>query len=511
MAIDGLFILNIAKKLQKNIKDARINKVFMLSNNEYIFDLYKPNLKENLFISVNQNYSYLSLTSKKYSYSNDIFHFHSILKKHIENFYIENVEQINFDRIIRLTLRGKNDIGIEVKKHFYIELMGRYNNLILTKEDDIIIDSLHRLPFIEEGKRIILPGYSYSTPFMEKKKNPLKEKFYDENLSLSKQFYGISSFLEKILLNEIEKKSFNIIIDEIINSETLYYNEKEFHLLPFPSYEKKEKLFEGLNNYFSTKADQDRINRKSSDIKRLISNYKITDSDNAHIYKEYGEILFTYASSYQRGMNKIFIDEIGIEIPLDSTKNLTMNANNYFKLYKKKTNSKKHLEEQIKIVKEELEYFLDLEVQLKTTDLNVIDEIIMELKEQNYLKQVANNKKKAKKISLLEFEGFNSKIYVGRNNLQNEYLTFKLAKPNDLFLHVKDYRGAHVVISNYQNDEETLRQAAELAAKYSSAGLSSSVPIDYTKVKYVKKLPASKPGKVILSNYKTIYIDPKNS
>ncbi len=523
MGIDGLFIANIAKKLNTSLKGARINKILMLSNNEYLFDLYKPNLKENLFISVNQKYSHISLTTKKYSFSNDIFHFHTLLRKHLENYYIEEIKQINFDRLIQITLNGKNDIGQTTTKYLYIELMGRYNNIILTKNDNIIIDSLYRLPFISPTKRIILPSYSYEFPHIEEKKNPLESNFYDENITLSKQFYGISSFTEEIIKQNLKTNSFSQIINNIINSNTLFYNENDFYLLPFTNHHHEESLFEGLNNYFSTSSNNDRIVRKSADITRLINSYKKKlilkleklenekkESENASIYKEYGEILFTYPSYYQKGSNKIYIPDLELEIPLDPTKDLTTNANNYFKTYKKKINSKKYLEQQIDLAKEEYDYFLDLERQIKTDDLTTIDQIIEELKEQNYLKQVAKTKKKEIKIKLLEYEIGNSKIYVGRNNLQNEYLTFKIAKPNDLFLHVKDYRGSHVVISNYQNDEHTLREAAKLAALYSSAKSSSSVPVDYTKIKYVKKCPNSKPGKVLMTNYKTIYIDPEN-
>lgn len=524
MAIDGLFILNISLKLNDVLKGARINKVLMLSNNEYLLDLYKPNLNNNLFISVNSKYSYVSLTNKKYTYSNDILHFHTILKKHIENFYIEEVAQVNFDRIIKFSLYGKNDIGLPISKYLYVELMGRYNNIILTKDDNTIIDSLYRLPFIEEGKRIILPGHIYSCPHIEQKKNPLTESFYNEDVALSKQFYGISIFCENIIYQNLKNYSFNEIIQNIVTSNQLYFNNQNFYLLPFEGHNTQESLFEGLTQYFSSIADTDRIKRKASDINRLINSYKkkliikqekleneLKDSENAFIYKEYGELLFTYASHYKRGMNKIYIEEMETEIPLDSTKDLTTNANNYFKTYKKKITARKYLEEQLKIVKEEYEYFIDLERQINTDDLTVIDEIIEELKEQKYLKQTGKVKKKPTKIKLLEEKSENSIIYVGRNNLQNEYLTFKIAKPNDLFLHVKDYRGSHVVISNYQNDEKTLRKAAKLAVKYSSANLSSSVPVDYTKVKYVKKAPSSKPGKVLMTNYKTIYIDPDNN
>lgn len=523
MGIDGLFIANITKKLNCLLKGARINKILMLSNNEYLFDLYKPNLKENLFISVNQKYSYVNLTNKKYTFSNDIFHFHTLLKKHLENYYIEEVKQINFDRLIQLTLSGKNDIGQTVTKYLYIELMGRYNNLILTKEDNTIIDSLYRLPFISETKRIILPSYTYEFPRIEEKKNPLESNFYDENITLFKQFYGISSFSEKIIKENLKNNTFSQIIEKIINSNTLFYNDEDFYLLPFSNYQKEENLFEGLDSYFSTSANKDRIKRKSADITRLINSYKKKlilkqeklesekeESENASIYREYGEILFTYPSYYQKGANKIYIPELKIEIPLNPTKDLATNANNYFKTYKKKINSKKYLEKQLEILKEEYDYFLDLERQIKTDDLTIIEQIIEELKEQKYLKQVSKTKKKETKIKLLEYNIGNSKIYVGRNNLQNEYLTFKIAKPNDLFLHVKDYRGSHIVITNYQNDEKTLREAAKLAAIYSSAKQSSTVPVDYTRIKYVKKCPNSKPGKVLMTNFKTIYIDPND-
>ena len=152
-------------------------------------------------------------------------------------------------------------------------------------------------------------------------------------------------------------------------------------------------------------------------------------------------------------------------------------------------------------------------MQLQTLDTDVIEQIILELKEQNYLKDTTkkkDNKKKNIKFNILTKESSNgTKISIGRNNLQNEHLTFKVAGINDIFLHVKDHRGAHVIIHNYQGDEETLREAANYAALYSKAKQSSSVPVDYTPVKFVHKINGGKPGKVLLKQYKTIYIDPE--
>lgn len=532
MGFDGLFIHRITKLLNQDIVGSRVNRVGLISNNEFLLNLYNPKLKKDLLITVNQNFTHITLTNKHYTYSTEQVHFHALLKKHLEGAYIEEVSQVNFDRIVKIVFKYTDEIGNQVHKHLYLEMMGKYNNLVLTKGDDVILDSLHRLPYIDDTKRVILPSIIYTAPKMAEKKNPFELEDDYTSDDMINDVYGISRMLESILNENRENGiSYNQSLNMLLESTKLYYNDKDFHLLSSSKFEKEEDIYEGLTNFYDEKAEIDRAKRKSSDANRVVTSLitkirnklvkleeELHTSENASIYRQYGEALYAvYSSTYKKGDSSIQVEDYEndcmITIPLDTKKDLQENAAAYFKKYKKTKASIEHINEQISIAKEELSYLEDLELQLQTLDTDVIEQIILELKEQNYLKDTVkknNNKKKNIKFNILSITSSNgTKISIGRNNLQNEHLTFKIAGINDIFLHVKDHRGAHVIIHDYKGDEETLREAANAAAFYSKARLSSSVPVDYTPVKYVHKIPGAKPGKVLLKQYKTIYIDPE--
>ena len=364
---------------------------------------------------------------------------------------------------------------------------------------------------------------------MAAKKDPmyLEENYKDDDLI--NNVYGISRTLETILKEK--EVSYKKAIEQLMNSSTLYYNDKDFHLLGSSIFDKTSSIYEGLENFYAEKEEIDRAKRKSAQANKTVSslltkiknkiiklNDELKESESSDIYRKYGELLYSsYDTNYQKGDNNITLidyeNDTKVSIPLDSKKSLQENAQNYFKKYKKIKASIEHINQQLDIAKEEESYLEDLLIQLQTLDTEVIEQIILELKEQNYLKDTTkkNNTKKSKiKYNILtKTSSTGTKISIGRNNLQNEHLTFKIAGINDIFLHVKDHRGAHVIIHDYKGDEETLREAANYAALYSKAKQSSSVPVDYTPVKYVHKMNGGKPGKVLLKQYKTIYIDPE--
>ena len=527
MGFDGLFIHRITQLLNDDIKGSRVNRVGLISNNEFLFNLYNPRLKKDLLITVNQNFTHVTLTNKHYTYSTEQVHFHGLLKKHLEGAYIEEVSQVNFDRIIKIRFKCIDEIGNISYRNLYLEIMGKYNNLVLTKGDDTILDSLHRLPYIDDTKRVILPSIIYTAPKMNEKKNPfqLEDDFTSDNMT--NDVYGVSRMLESILNeNKINGTSYKETMNSLMNSKTLYYNDKDFHLLPYSTFDKQADIYDGLNIFYDEKEEIDRAKRKSADANRVVSSLitkirnklkkleeELRTNENSDIYRKYGELLYaTYSPIYRKGDSSIEVEdyenETIITIPLDSKKDIQENASAYFKKYKKTKASIEHINSQIEIANEELSYLEDLELQLQTLDTEVIEQIIMELREQNYLKDTVkknNNKKKNIRFNILSItSSTGTKISIGRNNLQNEHLTFKVAGINDIFLHVKDHRGAHVIIHDYKGDEETLREAANAAAVYSQAKYSSSVPVDYTPVKFVHKIPGGKPGKVLLKQYKTI-------
>lgn len=531
MSFDGLMFRRVCNLLDKEITNCNINRITQLTTTDFVFSLYKKDFRDRLLISTNNNASYITLTSSKFEDFIQPNHFLSILRYHFENGIIQSVQQMELDRIMKIQIKKTDELGISSIKNLYIELTGKMTNMILTKENNIIIDSLHRLGPITQ--RTIMPGAQYRLPPVQQLKDPAKDN-YDFTLNLSEQFFGFSKILEREVQFRLNNgESFCNIISEILTSKKLYVYEKDYHLIEFKHLNQEPKIFdwnEGIEYFYKSyqlksKKDEEtkslvkvvkkHIKHLSNKITKL--NAELDKADDCEMYREFGDFLFAYVEDLSAKKNSIRIkdddSQIDLTIPLDSKYSIKDNANKFYKKYQKLKTSKNILENQIYISKQDLEYFELLNIQIEDADKIELEQITKELSEQGYIGPIKNKGRKKKDIAYLP-ETFTAEdgtlISVGKNNLQNEYLTHTLAKYNEYFFHVKEYSGSHVIVhSTSMPSESTIRFAANLAAYYSKARHSSTVPVDYTLVKNVKKIPGGKPGTVIIKNYKTIYIDPK--
>ncbi len=530
MSFDGLMFRRITKLLADKIVGCSINRIVQLAANDFVLSLYRSDFRDKLIISTNNNASYITISSQKYEDFMPANHFMSVLRHHLEGGVIIAIEQMGLDRILCITVRIRDELGDYSCRHIYVELTGKMTNLILTWENDSIIDSLHRLGPITQ--RTIMPGAIYHLPPGMNLKDPLCEN-YSLNNDLSGQFYGFSKNLEKEVRYRIENgESFHSIIEQILTSNTIYVYRDDYHLLPLTHLASSPKEFpwdEGLVYYYNDfllkskrdEATKDLIKITKKEIKHLQTkiqklNTELDKAENSEKYLYYGNILFAYCEDIDIKKSSIIINDIEkneeVTIPLDEKYTIKENANKYYKKYQKLKTSRTIVAEQIELATIDLDFFEQMKIQIEDADKIELEQITNELTELGYIAKgkIKQRKKKETRYLPQEFVAPDgTKISVGKNNYQNNYLTNTMAKYNEYFFHVKSYSGSHVIVHTTEDmKESTIRYAANLAAYFSKARFSSSVPVDYTIVKNVKKIPSGKLGMVTLRNFKTIYINP---
>ncbi|MDD3422746.1 MAG: NFACT family protein [Bacilli bacterium] len=533
MAFDGLVFRRITTLVSKEVTNARIERIGALSSTDFAFELYNDGKRETLLLSMNPTASFFTIIPSEQRNYLPNEHFINLLHTHIEGGVIRSFKQCNLDRILEIEVSKRNDIGDFIPKKLYLEFLGRMTNLILVKEDGKIIDALHRMGPNEATKRTLYAGAEYRIPPLKEMQDPLSAT-YNPNLTYSTQFYGVSTLLEAEWNNEkYGTPEIHDFVQQLLNSTNIYIgtikNKKEFHLMPlhlFKGEYKTERWNQGIYNFYQGQLQDQQRNESSSELIPLIKKdltkaskkqtNLLQDYENAlkaPEYQKYADLLYTYADLEKTGLKSITIE--GITIPLNPALSVSKNATKYYDKYHKGKNAIIAIQEQIDIVKQLIEYFELLEIQVTDSDPKSLLEIKQELAEQGYLKKQAKpvKNKQKKTYNVMEFTSPDGiSIHVGRNNIQNDYLTFGLANYDEYFFHVKDFPGAHVIVhSNKPLSEATIRSAANLAAYYSKARFSSTVPVNYTQVKNIKKPKGYKFGQVILKSYKTIYIDPINA
>ncbi len=552
MAFDGVFTHYIVNELNEQLHYGRINKIYQISNYELIFLIRGHQQTHKLLCSIHPNYARCHITKENYPYPKEPPMFCMLLRKHLEGGRITKIEQKDNDRIVKFYIEHFNEMGDKDIKIFIVEVMGKHSNIILVNQKtNIIIDSLkHISPFLNSF-RTLQPGATYIHPpthdkvnfFLAKKEHFSNFLYDDTNLSkqLVQYFEGVSPLCAKelifdtILNNEGLYQSYNDFIDRLehhFNPSIIYTPKKTyFYLIPLKHIKGTIKTFSSLGDmldrYYFNKDKEERIKQQTQDLEKYIKNEleknknKLNNlntdlvlAKEALNYKVYGDLIIANSYHLKKGMTSLkatsYENNQEVTIELDPLKTPIENAKKYYHKYQKAKKAMGHLKKHMKLTKEEINYFEVLQEQIKSASLNDALEIRQELEEAHYLKRnISKKKKKKHKPQYEAYEIDGAIIYVGKNNLQNEYITHKLAHKTDYFMHVKDMPGAHVIIRYHEELTETIiRTAAQLAAYYSKGRLSSSVPVDYTLVKNIRKVPGSKFGFVTYDNQKTIYIDP---
>lgn len=559
MSFDGLFTKMMTKEISSALISGRINKIYQPYKNEILMLIRANGKNHKLLLSAHPSYARVQLTNESYDNPSEPPMFCMLLRKHLEGAIIENIYQIGLDRMICIEVKGRNELGDITYKKLIVEIMGRHSNILLIdKEKNTILDSIKHVSFAVNSHRAILPGQTYVLPPQQEKLDPFKLEENDIlrkidfntgklDKQLVEQFAGLSPLIAKEIVyrsglaNRITlPKTFLELIRQIeagvIQPSITSNNTKEsFYFLILEHMKGESKTFDflsgALDRFYFGKAERDRVKQQASDLERFIQNEKdknekkieklfstLEDAKKAEEYQLYGELLTANMYALQKGMKEIevinYYDENGatLLIPLDPLKSPSDNAQRYFSKYQKAKNSIDIVKEQIRLAKAEHLYFDSLQQQLMSASIRDIAEIREELVEGGYIRERQKKKSKNQNQVKPQVEAYRAsdgtEILVGKNNKQNDYLTNKLAGRDEIWLHTKDIPGSHVVIRSKDPEEQTILEAATLAAYYSKAKLSSSVPVDLTKVRYVKKPNGAKPGFVIYDNQQTIYVTP---
>lgn len=538
MAYDGIMMHRAINVLKEEMVGGRVNKIYQISKYELLFQVRANRKNIKFLLSCHPMYARLQLTNLQYPTPEQPNTLTMLFRKHLEGAYIKKIEQIGLDRICHILFSTHNDIGDYIEFHCYIEIMGKHSNIILTNQDLKIIDCLKRITPNMNSTRFLQPGALYQLPPINlDKQNPFKDPFIPSD-NLVKNYQGISPILSKEILYRIDQGSdFSDIIRELNSSSTIYLSKldtkEHFHLIPITHLQVEPiayDFFDGLDTHFHLIDQKDRIKQQTSNLLRFIQNeyhknitklHKLEktlfDSTNSDVYRIKGDLLFSNIELMQKGMHQITVDNYydnsRMTIDLDPRLSPKQNAKKYYTKYQKAKNSIMVLNEQIALTKKEIAYFDTLLTMLDNANYYDAIEIKEELEELGYLKKRLTKNKRINKKPKFEIyvTKDNIEICIGKNNLQNEYLTFKYASRYDTWFHAKDMPGSHIIVKGDILDEYTIRLASNLAAYYSKGKNSSSVPVNYTLVKHLKKISGAKPGQVIMDTYKTIYIDPDPS
>ncbi|MGR3763801.1 Rqc2 family fibronectin-binding protein [Rossellomorea sp. NS-SX7] len=557
MSFDGLFTRAMTLELKDEVLNGRINKIHQPYKNEIILIVRANGKNHKLLLSAHPSYSRVQITKEDYENPAVPPMFCMLLRKHLEGYIIEDIRQSDLDRMIVFEVKGRNEIGDVSYKQLIIEVMGRHSNIILVdKERNMILDSIKHISPSMNTHRTLLPGHEYVMPPQQDKGNPLEATAEDVLRALDfnagkldkqivQSFAGISPLFAKEVIHHaglgkqaaIAQSFLDLIGKSKENqvSPTLIIGEKEvFYWTALEHVEGEQLSFsslsELLDRFFHQKAARDRVKQQGNDLERFIRNERdknvnkieklkqtLKDAEQADRYQLLGELLTSNLYAVERGMTEVsvvnYYDEDGgsITIPLNPQKSPSENAQLYFSRYQKAKNAIEIVNEQIKKAEDEIIYLERLMQQLESASTKDVEEIREELEEEGYLRARKQSKKKKANVKpVLEkyISSDGTQILVGKNNKQNDYLTNKAAGKDDIWLHTKDIPGSHVVIKSTEPSEQTIKEAANIAAYFSKARESGSVPVDFTAVKQVKKPKGAKPGFVIYEGQQTVYVTP---
>ncbi|MBQ0036475.1 MAG: NFACT family protein [Firmicutes bacterium] len=530
MALDGIILSKIKQDLDTYLP-IKINRISETSKTEIVFNVFAGNKRTNLIMSFHSVFNHICLSDKNYTTYNDPSTFVMVLRKHLLNGFIYQIDQFDYDRYLIMHIKSKNELFDEKDYLLSVELMGKYANLILIDDSNKIIDALKKIPPYENAKRTILPGASFTYPDKQNKLNPFSDNEIDFDESLVKQLQGFSKILEQEIRYRMNSQKYEEIIEEIKKSNKLYItkcNEQiEYHIIPLTHISNNHEEWElqsGFDELYYENDEKERIKNIADDlfkiVKRQIKHYQtkvgklqesLIEADNMDYYRTCGDLLYTYSYLDKKGLKEIEVLDYNNEpvtIRLEPKYSIKDNANRYYNQYQKKRKGKVFIEEQIEIASNELEYLNSINEQLSLANYSDALDIQEELNKYGYIKKQVSKNKKKKKVNLYQVKVDDNTITFGKNNIQNDFLTFSFAKANYTWFHAKDYHGCHLVIDTDKPNEKAIRTCANLAALYSKGRYSSSVPVNYCLVKDIKKIKGFKPGFVSIKNYKTIYIDP---
>ena len=540
MSFDGFFLHHMVEELRRELVNGRIQKINQPFEQELVLQIRSNRQSHRLLLSAHPVFGRIQLTQTTFENPAQPSTFIMVLRKYLQGALIESIEQVENDRIVEITVSNKNEIGDHIQATLIIEIMGKHSNILLVdKSSHKILEVIKHVGFSQNSYRTLLPGSTYIAPPSTESLNPFTIK--DEKLfeilqtqeTTAKNLQSLFQGLGRDTANELE----NILVNEKLSTFRNFFSQEtkpcltETSFSPVPFSNQAGEPFASLSNlldtYYKDKTERDRVKQQASELIRRVENElqknrhklkkqekELLATDNAEEFRQKGELLTTFLHQVPNDQDQVILDNYytnqPITIALDKALTPNQNAQRYFKRYQKLKEAVKYLTDLIEETKATILYLESVETVLNQAGLEEIAEIREELIQTGFIRRRQREKiqKRKKPEQYLASDG-KTIIYVGRNNLQNEELTFKMARKEELWFHAKDIPGSHVVISgNLDPSDEVKTDAAELAAYFSQGRLSNLVQVDMIEVKKLNKPTGGKPGFVTYTGQKTLRVTP---
>lgn len=548
MALDGIYLSLLKKEILSRIQGFRVDKIHQPSKEELVFTFRTFDGPVKLLLSAKADCPRIQITTKGFENPKKPPMLTMLLRKHLGGAKLVDIIQDGFERILTLVFDAKNDLGDPVTFRLIIEIMGRYSNIILVNEKGMIVECVKRIDALKSSVREILPGIEYKLPPQQNKMNILSDDIVEiekaiqvldlkKSKAVSEVLQGVSPIVAREIENgmtlaELKRAVLNpepyvVFMDK--PKDFTFFKPKQYSDLC--QYIKFDTFSELIDYFYYEQVRIDRIKQRSNDLfhhlttlyersvrKAINRKNELKECEEKETYKIYGDLINANLHRLEKGalffdLENFYDNNRVVRIPADPTLTPVQNAQKYYKEYRKKQVAQSKLNDFIKEAEEEAQYLESVIDLLSRAETDAeISAIRAELYETGFISKRIDKNNKNKKLPPIHFkssEGFD--IYVGRNNVQNDMLTLKTAKNYDLWFHVKDAAGSHVIVTAVKDKpftDKLIRQAAMLAAANSKAASSSNVAVDYTIVKNVHKPNGAKPGMVIYNEYKTEYVTP---
>lgn len=556
MSFDGVFTHAMVRELKDQLVTGRISKIHQPYENEVVLVIRAQGKNRRLLLSAHPSYARIQLTEIAYTNPENPPNFVMMLRKHLEGAILEDIHQVENDRVVHFTFSKRDELGDLQNIVLIVELMGRHSTIVLlNKETGKILDAIKHIGHSQNTYRSILPGSEYIEPPKQEQLNPFhasKEQVFKilstaeilDGRYLQQKFQGLGRDTAEELVFRLTQRpnekmavwaEFWQSVQDDLTPTVGTKNDKEFFApLAFETLENTtayDSLSTLLDAYYGEKAEKDRVKQLGNDLIRKVDNEikrnqtklakrekTLQDSENAEEFRRDGELLTTFMTQVPRGAESVelqnyYEENAPIVIKLNPALTPNQNAQKYFQKYQKLKNAVKLIYNQIAEAKDEIAYLESVLAQLEIAGPMDIEVIKEELVASGYLKRKRSKKNRKQAPSKPErfVASDGTEILVGKNNLQNDQLTLKQARKTDIWLHAKNIPGSHVIVKSNDPSEETLLEAAELAAYFSKFRQSAQVPVDYVAVKHVHKPNGAKPGFVIYENQKTLFVTPEES
>lgn len=544
MSFDGIMVRHVTNELNKTLAHARITKIYQLGDFDFLFQVRSKGAHA-ILMSASPHSCRIHLTRNHYEKPEHPPMFCMFLRKHLEGSIITSIKQKANDRVVSIALKTTDELGDLTEKYLIFEALGKDANLIVTDNTYRVLEALHHTGPFDKATRTIVPSAQYTYPDDDRinpfdydaLKNVLDNQMVESSRDYLKHISGISplflkEFDYRLRQSDASKETvFKTMLEETHyhikhHTRTVFYPIRLTHIdaLETP-YESPGAL---LDAFFYTRDIAEKRKQKAKDLERFIKRQlerlkikkerlakALLESEDNTLDRLRGELLLAYQHTIDKGARTVtltdYISNEPIEIPLDASKTVLENSRDYFKQYKKSKAAIPHIKKQQRSAERDIAYFSLLASQLDcATTLQDVEEIREELEQQGFMKRRKRPNQKRRKARYAIFEDAKGiKILVGKNNRQNTIVTHQEAEANDVWFHVQNAPGSHVVVKHpFPLSETTIRTAAMLAAYFSSMRHSTSVAVDYTEAKRVKKIPGKREGFVRYTHQKTIYIDP---